>query len=44
MFLKIHEWSFFAVWLAQLDKRLSAEREAAGSTHRRPDQHSGKGL
>ena len=40
MFLKIHEWSFFAVRLAQLDKRLSAEREAAGSTHRRPDQHS----
>ena len=24
MFLKIHEWSFFAVRLAQLDKRLSA--------------------
>ena len=43
MFLKIHDWSFFAVRLAQLDKRRSAEREVAGSTHR-PDQHLGGGL
>ena len=43
MFLKIHNWSFFAVRLAQLDKRRSAEREVAGSTHR-PDQHLGRGL
>ena len=43
MFLKIHDWSFFAVQLAQLDKRLSAEREVAGSTHR-PDQHLAGGL
>ena len=43
MFLNIHDWSFFAIRLAQLDKRLSAEREAAGSTHR-PDQHLAGGL
>ena len=43
MFLEIHDWSFFAVRLAQLDKRRSAEREVAGSTHR-PDQHVGGGL
>ena len=41
--LNIHDWSFFAVRLAQLDKRRSAEREVAGSTHR-PDQHLGGGL
>ena len=43
MFLKSHDWSFFAVQLAQLDKRLSAKREVAGSTHRL-DQHLGGGL
>ena len=43
MFLKIHDWSFFAVRLAQLDKRRSAEREVASSTHR-PDQHLGRHL
>ena len=43
MFLKIHDWSFFAVRLAQLDKRRSSEREVAGSTHQ-PDQHLGGGL
>ena len=43
MFLKVHDWSFFAVRLAQLDKRRYAEREVAGSTHR-PDQYLGRGL
>ena len=43
MFLKIHDWSFFAVWLAQVDKRRSVEREVAGSTYY-PDQHLGGGL
>ena len=43
MFLKIHNWSFFAVRLAQLDKRLSAKREVADSTHR-TNQHLGGGL
>ena len=43
MFLKIHDCSFFAVRLAQLDKRRSAKREVADSTHR-TNQHSGGGL
>ena len=43
MFLKSHDWSVFAVRLAQLDKRLSAERQVAGSTHRL-DQQLGGGL
>ena len=43
MFLKIHDCSFFAVRLAQLDKRRSAKREVADSTHR-TNQYLGGGL
>ena len=33
MILKIHDWSFFAIRLAQLDKRRSAERESLKNIH-----------